>query len=129
MTQDIFPLSSLALWSKINRCYWILFSNVKQKKLIICSVISIHVGPVYIETRGIICLVCDSFSQQQRSSSRLKLCIKIIDSASQPIHGRYIQLTWHITHTLKDIHTHTHKQRNTHTHTHTRTEKHTQTYG
>ena len=32
MTQNIFPLLSKGLWSRINSCYCIRFSNQKQKK-------------------------------------------------------------------------------------------------
>ena len=31
MTQNIFPLFSEALWLRINSCYSMLFSNLKQK--------------------------------------------------------------------------------------------------
>ena len=49
--QKIFLLSSKTLQSRINRCYDILFSNLKQKKkrnIIISSVISSHIGPCTI---------------------------------------------------------------------------------
>ena len=45
-------LSSKVLWSRIDSCYSILFSNLKQKKeqnIIIGRVISSCMGPMYIE--------------------------------------------------------------------------------
>ena len=48
-----FRLLSKALWLRINSCYSILFSNLKQNKkkyIIISRVISSHMGPMYIET-------------------------------------------------------------------------------
>ena len=42
----IFSLLSKALWSSINRCYSIPFSNLKQENTVICS----HMGSMYIET-------------------------------------------------------------------------------
>ena len=51
--QNIFPLLSKALWSTIDSCYCILFSNLKQKNNIISSsswVNRYHMGPTYIET-------------------------------------------------------------------------------
>ena len=38
--QNIFPLLSKAMWSRINSCYRILFSNLKQK----------HESHVYLDT-------------------------------------------------------------------------------
>ena len=42
----------LSMWSRINSCYSILFSNLKQQKtnIIISRVIRSHMGPIYIET-------------------------------------------------------------------------------
>ena len=47
-----FPLLSNTLWSRINSCYSILFSNLKQieHNIIISRVISSHMGPISIET-------------------------------------------------------------------------------
>ena len=47
MTPNIFPLLSKALWSRINSCYSILFSNLKKKKNILL-----------IELLAITCLTC-----------------------------------------------------------------------
>ena len=49
VTQNIFPLLSKALRWRINSCYSILFSNLKQKtyNIIISRVISSHLGPMY----------------------------------------------------------------------------------
>ena len=51
-----FPLLSKTLWSRINFCYSILFSNLKKRehKIIICWFISSHVDSIYIEKPGII---------------------------------------------------------------------------
>ena len=50
--QYIFPLLTKELWSRINSCYSILFSNLKKKvhNIIISVVSSSHMGPMYIET-------------------------------------------------------------------------------
>ena len=50
--KSFFPVLSKVLWLKINSCYSILFTNLKQNKhnIISSRVISSHIGPVYIET-------------------------------------------------------------------------------
>ena len=52
------PLLSKALWSRINSCYGILFSNLKQNKkehnIIISRVIISHPGLTYIETASVV---------------------------------------------------------------------------
>ena len=52
MMQNIFPLLSKVLWSRINSCYSKLFSNLKRKEhnIIIIKVICSHMDPMYIET-------------------------------------------------------------------------------
>ena len=55
VTQNIFPLSSKALWSGINSCYRILFQiwSTKEHKIIIIRTIRYHIRPMYIETPDI----------------------------------------------------------------------------
>ena len=52
VTENIFPLLSKAWWSRINSCYCILFSNLKQKEhtVIISWLINSLMGPMYIQT-------------------------------------------------------------------------------
>ena len=52
VTQNIFPILSKVLWSRINNCYSILFSNQKEC-IIISRFINSHLGPMYIETPNI----------------------------------------------------------------------------
>ena len=63
--QNIIPLLSKVLWSRINYCYRILFSYLKEKKghIIISWVINSQMGPMYIETTYInrLLLFWDSF--------------------------------------------------------------------
>ena len=50
--QNLFPLLSKALWSRINSCYSILFSNLKQKRthIIIIRGIYSNMGLMFTET-------------------------------------------------------------------------------
>ena len=53
VTLNIFLLLSKILWSRINNCYSILFSDLKQKEhcIIINRVINSHRGLMYWDTQ------------------------------------------------------------------------------
>ena len=83
MTQNIFPLLSKALWSRINSCYSILFSNLKQKKnttLSVVALLEVTWGPCILR-HPILCIFtyptaragCDAKSIFKRSFIKLNL--------------------------------------------------------